>query len=164
MREFVLLLAYLLSAIGLTILVVWPENGPGAFFREKILRKLLPVPLHGALDCYICFGFWAGLILSVAFWLIYGRAWMCFGCLMIAAALHAGRLIPTIPTGRDFADRRKLRVEYPAARSRSTGNSALRFMTAQQNNLFLTWPVMWYNSRIAMDRSSRTHGILWAGR
>ena len=115
MREFVLLLAYLLSAIGLTILVVWPENGPGAFFREKILRKLLPVPLHGALDCYICFAFWAGLILSVAFWFIYGRAWTCFGCLMTPAVLHAGRLILMIPTGRDFADRRKLRVEYPAA-------------------------------------------------
>lgn len=78
--------AYMLSAMGLAIVVVWPETGPGAFVREKILHKLIPAALHGLLDCYICFGFWTGLALSVVFWLIYGMAWMYFGCLMVPAA------------------------------------------------------------------------------
>lgn len=81
-----LLLGYLLSAMGLTVLVVWPTGGPGAFFREKILRRLLPKAVQGVLDCYICFGFWSGLAMSLMWWRIYRQPWLWFGCLMIPAA------------------------------------------------------------------------------
>ncbi len=39
---------YLLSGVGLTVLIIWPEGGPGAFFREKVLRRVLPA--HGCGD------------------------------------------------------------------------------------------------------------------
>ncbi len=39
---------YLLSAMGLTVLIIWPEGGPGAFFREKVFRRVLPA--HGCGD------------------------------------------------------------------------------------------------------------------
>ena len=85
MREFVLLVAYLLSAMGLTILVVWPEDGTGAYVREKVLQRVLPKSAHGVLDCYICLGFWAGVFLSVPWWFMYHQNWIWFGCLMIPA-------------------------------------------------------------------------------
>ena len=85
MRELVLLVAYLLSAMGLTILVVWPKDGPGAFVREKVLRKILPKFSHGVLDCYICFSFWAGLLLSFPWWCMYRQGWIWFGCLIVPA-------------------------------------------------------------------------------
>ncbi len=79
------LLSFLLAAMGLTVLVVWPQGGPGAFFREKLLRKLLPKFARGLLDCYVCFGFWAGLLLSVPWWFMYRQPWVWFGCLMVPA-------------------------------------------------------------------------------
>ena len=39
---------YLLSAMGLTVLIIWPEGGPGAFLREKVFRRVLPA--HGCGD------------------------------------------------------------------------------------------------------------------
>ena len=42
------LIAYLLASVGLTVLIIWPEGGPGAFFREKVLRRVLPA--HGPGD------------------------------------------------------------------------------------------------------------------
>lgn len=79
-------LGYLLSAMGLAILVVWPEHGPGACVRDKVFRRVLPKSLHGVLDCYICFGFWSGLAMSILWWTIYRRPWIWFGCLMTPAA------------------------------------------------------------------------------
>ncbi len=54
--------------MGLTVLVVWPADGVPAKIREG-LRRLLPSAVKGVLDCYICLGFWAGLILSPIWWL-----------------------------------------------------------------------------------------------
>ncbi len=79
------LLSFVLAAMGLTVLVVWPQGGAGAFLREKLLRKLLPKFARGLLDCYICFGFWAGLLLSVPWWFMYRQPWVWFGCLMLPA-------------------------------------------------------------------------------
>ena len=76
---------YLLSAMGLTVLIIWPEGGPGAFLREKVFRRVLPRSFAGVLDCYICSGFWAGLILSVPWWFLCRRPWVWFGCLMVPA-------------------------------------------------------------------------------
>ena len=42
------LIAYLLASVGLTVLIIWPEGGPGAFFREKVFRRVLPA--HGCGD------------------------------------------------------------------------------------------------------------------
>jgi hypothetical protein len=53
-------LAYLLSSMGLTILIVWPQTGPSAWVRERVLRRALPGRAKEVLDCYICCGFWAG--------------------------------------------------------------------------------------------------------
>ena len=66
MEEFTGLLAYLLSAVGLGVLIVWPQTGPRAWMRERVFRKLLPGTCGNVLDCYICCGFWCGLILSPA--------------------------------------------------------------------------------------------------
>ena len=46
-------IAYLLSSLGLTVLLVWPQSGPGAWVRERVLRRLLPRRARGVLDCYI---------------------------------------------------------------------------------------------------------------
>ena len=85
MEQFTEFLSYALASMGLVILVVWPEDGPGAFVREKLLRKILPKSVHDVLDCYICFGFWTGLLLSIAWWSLYRQDWIWFGCLMIPA-------------------------------------------------------------------------------
>ncbi|SDT89475.1 hypothetical protein SAMN05444156_0509 [Verrucomicrobium sp. GAS474] len=79
------LIAYLLSAAGLTILLVWPEDGPGSWLREKVLRPLLPEKARGVLDCYICSGFWCGLAMSALWWSWYREPWLWTGCLMIPA-------------------------------------------------------------------------------
>lgn len=78
-------IAYLLAAMGLTILVVWPADGPGALVRDKILRPMLPPAAKGVLDCYICLGFWAGEILAVPWWVMYHAKWVWLGGLMVAA-------------------------------------------------------------------------------
>ena len=79
------LLAYLLSSMGLTILIVWPTGGPGAWVRDRLLRPLLPGQAAEVLDCYICLGFWSGLGLSVPWWLWYRDPTIWFGCLMVPA-------------------------------------------------------------------------------
>lgn len=77
------LITYVLASIGLTVLVVWPDSGPGAWARESVLRPLLPRAMKHALDCYICFSFWAAMTLTPV-WQFIGRddrLWL--GCLMV---------------------------------------------------------------------------------
>lgn len=83
MNELAHLVAGLLAAAGLTVLVVWPQEGPGAWLREKLLRPLLPRFLGGMLDCYVCFGFWCGLALSPLWWWLHGEPWNWALCLMV---------------------------------------------------------------------------------
>lgn len=87
--------AYLLASMGLTILIVWPEGGPGAWVREKIMRPLLPKQVEGVLDCYVCMGFWCGLLLSGLWWWRFHEPLIWTGCLMVSAlfwpALGLGR-------------------------------------------------------------------------
>jgi len=79
------LIAYLLSSIGLTVLVVWPKDGPGAWFRENVLRRLFSSSaMVEVLDCYICSGFWIGLFLSPFWWFALREPWYWSGCLMIS--------------------------------------------------------------------------------
>jgi hypothetical protein len=98
-----LLLAYLLAAMGLTILIVWPTAGPGCWVRERLLRTILPGPLGKVLDCYICLGFWSGLILGVVWWLLFDATWAWFGCLMVPAVfwlvLPGSRSKPLVSSG-----------------------------------------------------------------
>lgn len=82
MHEGVGFLCYLLSSIGLTVIVVWPDKGPAAWIRERIVRFIVPVRLAAALDCYICFGFWSGLALSPLFWWEYRESWCWSGPLI----------------------------------------------------------------------------------
>jgi hypothetical protein len=79
------LLAYLLASMGLTILIVWPADGPTAWIREKILRRLIPKQVAGVLDCYVCMGFWSGLGLSALWWRWQREPWIWTGCLMVPA-------------------------------------------------------------------------------
>jgi len=76
------LLAFLLSSSGLTILFLWPEGGPSGWSRERVLRRILPASARGVLDCYVCFGFWTGLLLSPLWWWWTGFHWCWAGCLM----------------------------------------------------------------------------------
>ena len=82
MQSLTQLLSLLLASMGLTILIVWPEGGPGAWFRDRILRRLLPAAAAQALDCYVCLSFWAGLLLSAIWWHFTGEFWCWAGCLM----------------------------------------------------------------------------------
>jgi hypothetical protein len=79
------LLAYLLSSMGLTVVLVWPQAGPSAWLRERVLKAVLPARAAGVLDCYICFGFWAGLLLSLPWCWLTRRWWYGTGCLMVPA-------------------------------------------------------------------------------
>jgi hypothetical protein len=83
MEELVPFLAYLLSASGLTVLLVWPQTGPSAWLRERILRRVLIGRLGEFLDCYICSGFWCGLLLSPLWWLFRHQLWCWSGCLAV---------------------------------------------------------------------------------
>lgn len=76
------LLALLLTSVGLTVVIVWPEDGPAAYLRDRVIRVIIPRPARGVLDCYICLGFWVGLVLSPAWWIVSGSYWSWFGCLM----------------------------------------------------------------------------------
>ncbi len=77
--------AYVASSMGLTILIVWPQDGPGAWAREWALRRVLPGKAKDVLDCYICLGFWSGLMLSPLWWRMCGQYWSWTGCLMTPA-------------------------------------------------------------------------------
>lgn len=87
MNELAHLAAFLLTAVGLTVLLVWPDGGPGAWVRERLLRRILPARAAGALDCYVCCGFWCGAALSPAWWwlLNYHEPWCWLGGPMTAA-------------------------------------------------------------------------------
>jgi len=82
MNELVLLTTYLLSSFGMTVLVVWPETGPSAWVRDKLLRRLLWPGAREVFDCYVCFSFWASLLLSPIWWLFEHVWWAWTGCLM----------------------------------------------------------------------------------
>jgi len=82
MDSFTYLLAFLLASMGLTVLILWPEGGPSGWFRETVLRRLLPGKSKDVLDCYVCFGFWAGLALSPLWWWWTDQPWCWSGCLM----------------------------------------------------------------------------------
>ncbi len=90
-------LGYLLASIGLTVLIVWPDGGPGSWLREQILRQLIPSMFRGVLDCYVCMGFWCGLALSGLWWWWYREPWILTGCLMVSGVfwliLNLGRPI-----------------------------------------------------------------------
>ena len=77
------LLGYVLSTMGLTILIVWPNGGPSGWMRDRIVRPLLPGKTKEVLDCYICLSFWSGLAMSVPWWLWFREQWIWLGCLMV---------------------------------------------------------------------------------
>ena len=83
MREFTEFVAYILSSIGLTVLLVWPKTGPSAWLRERVLRPLMPGKVVEVLDCYICSGFWCGLCLSPVFWAVDRAPWCWSGCVIV---------------------------------------------------------------------------------
>lgn len=78
-------LSLILAGVGLTVLIVWPETGPTAYAREVLLRPRVPLALAGVLDCYVCLGFWMGLLLSPVWWLYTGQFWCWSACLMVPA-------------------------------------------------------------------------------
>lgn len=82
MHECLGFVCYLLSAVGLTVIVVWPEKGIAAWVRDRILRSLIPAAVVGVLDCFVCFSFWAGLLLSPLFWWRYHEMWCWCGPLI----------------------------------------------------------------------------------
>lgn len=81
MNDLTQLLILLLSAMGLTIMIVWPTGGPGAWVREKLLRPVLGGRGGEVLDCYICFSFWAGLLVGTVASRV-DHLWPLAACLM----------------------------------------------------------------------------------
>ena len=85
MEQIANLVSFLLASVGLTVLIVWPQTGPGAWLRESVLRPALGDKAGEVLDCYVCLGFWSGLLLSpICYWLT-GQYWSWAGCLMVPA-------------------------------------------------------------------------------
>ncbi len=76
---------YVLSSVGLTLLLVWPAEGPGAWVRERLLRWVLPKGLRKALDCYICLGTWVALAAAPGWWLA-GYHWSVIAWPVVPAA------------------------------------------------------------------------------
>ena len=85
MSDLASLFALLLTAVGLTVLVVWPAAGPSAWLRDRVVRRTVPAPFREVLDCYICCGFWCGLLLSPPAWLLCHQPWTWLSCLMTPA-------------------------------------------------------------------------------
>ena len=85
MNELVALVTLILASMGLTVLIAWPQEGLGAWIREKIFRRILPRPLRHVLDCYVCLGFWSGLLLSPLWWWMTEQWWCFAACLMTPA-------------------------------------------------------------------------------
>lgn len=81
MHDLTNLLAYVLSSMGMTVLLVWPQRGPSAWIRERLLRRGLPTFAAEVLDCYICCSFWCGLLLSPLWWAFNHQLWCWTGCL-----------------------------------------------------------------------------------
>ncbi len=79
------LAVYVLTNMGLTVLLVWPVDGPGAWVRERLLRRVLPGSAGKALDCYICLSVWVGLA-AAPFWLMAGYRVCGVGWLILPAA------------------------------------------------------------------------------
>ena len=92
-----------LASVGLTVLIVWPESGPSAWIRDRVLRRLLPAKTGDVLDCYICCGFWAGLILAPIWWWFTRQYWCWAACLMTPALfwMILGNPQPLPPTDRE---------------------------------------------------------------
>ena len=88
------LLSFLLASMGLTIMVVWPQDGPGAWVRERVLRRLLPGKAKEVLDCYICTSYWTGLALSPLWWWMCQGRWAWAGCLMTPPVFWIALRIP----------------------------------------------------------------------
>jgi len=76
------LTAFVLSAMGATILIVWPMTGPSAWLRENVLRKVLPANVAEVLDCYVCMSFWMGLLMGALWWWWTDNVMYWLGCLM----------------------------------------------------------------------------------
>ena len=85
MHELVGFMCYLLSGMGLTVLVVWPEDGPLAWFRDTVMRRILREPAGKLLDCYVCLSFWSGLLISPLFWTTYRELWCWSGPISVPA-------------------------------------------------------------------------------
>jgi hypothetical protein len=83
MHDFILLITLLLVGMGLTVIVIWPEEGPSAYMRDSLLRKILPAFARPVLDCYICLSVWVGLLLSPLWWYMTGLWWTWMACLML---------------------------------------------------------------------------------
>jgi hypothetical protein len=85
MADFLAILTYVFAAMGLTILIVWPADGPSAWLRDKIVRKLLWPSARGVLDCYICLSVWVALALAPAWWYWVHCQWVWTGPLVLPA-------------------------------------------------------------------------------
>ncbi len=79
------MLIYVFSAMGLTILIVWPAQGPSAWIRDQVLRRMLWPAARGVLDCYICLSFWMALALAPLWWHWTHCRWVWAGPLMLPA-------------------------------------------------------------------------------
>lgn len=93
MTEFI---AFILSSIGLTVWIVWPEEGFWAIIRHK-MQKLLPAHFRTVPDCYICSGFWIGTFLGIVWWPLTGRPFYITGGLMVSAMFWIFMNWPAIP-------------------------------------------------------------------
>lgn len=72
-------LVYLAAALGLTVLVIVQQGGPGGWARERALlpamTRLMGERLAGELlGCGVCFSAWSGLLVGLVVWAVTGAA------------------------------------------------------------------------------------------
>lgn len=82
------LILFILAAYGLSAIVIDSEAG-------KIIRPILkPVPILGqSTHCYMCFGFWSGLLCSPILW-GYDDSWWYIAISSFLGGLAASAVCP----------------------------------------------------------------------
>lgn len=68
-------LLFLIGSVGMTHIII-----DGSIFDKlrKLLKRLLPEYLHNLFECYMCCGFWCGIILG--FCLLTNKPIAIFAC------------------------------------------------------------------------------------
>jgi hypothetical protein len=85
MKELIGFVSYNAAAMGLTVLLAWPEDGLSARLRER-LRRIAPAGFQKVFDCYVCLSPWCALVLSPLYWLVYRDLW-CFSGVLVTPFL-----------------------------------------------------------------------------
>src|SRR6516165_10363152 len=102
------LFLFIISSYGLTAIVIDSEIG------ESIIRILQPIPFVGkaaAKRCYMCMGFWSGVMCSSLVYPIYGK-WYELPFITVFAGFAASGMCPLIAGFKAWFDTEELLKQF----------------------------------------------------